>query len=147
VPLGQCAAPQARGILPHGPRLLPVGLLPGLAVGSGRRPLALGEQCWGRRCCWRRSAPAAAGGGRPRLLLFRRAKDGRLWADDFLDEADVCAEAVAVLDPAMIRLERERLYLTVANGVAVYVPVGPSPLPHCTRYGRLYLRRAVGEGR
>ena len=90
---------------------------------------------------------AAAGGGRPRLLLFRRAKDGRLWADDFLDEADVCAEAVAVLDPAMIRLERERLYLTVANGVAVYVPVGPSPLPHCTRYGRLYLRRAVGEGR
>jgi hypothetical protein len=77
----------------------------------------------------------------PRLLVFRRDHEGRLRADDFPDEADVCGRAVALVDPDVVRLERERLYVSVANGVAVYVPVGPSPLPGCIRYGRLYLRR------
>jgi hypothetical protein len=54
---------------------------------------------------------------------------------------------VARLAPALaaaVRLERGRLYVEAANGVAVYVPVGPSPRPGCRRYGRLYLRPAGG---
>jgi hypothetical protein len=47
---------------------------------------------------------------------------------------------VARLDPAVVRLERDRLFIQAANGVAVYVPVGPSARPGCLRYGRLYLR-------
>ena len=54
----------------------------------------------------------------------------------------MCPAVVARLDPAVVRLERDRLYVTAANGVAVYVPVGPSARPGCTRYGRLSLRRA-----
>ncbi len=79
----------------------------------------------------------------PRLLVFRRHADERITVDAFPDEADVCEEAVAWLDPELVRLERGRLYIHAANGDAVYVPVGPSPLPHCTRYGRLYLREKV----
>ena len=78
----------------------------------------------------------------PRGLVFRRWPDGRVTADDFPDAADVCPAVVARLDPAVVRLERERLYVTAANGVAVYVPVGTSSRPRCTRYGRLYLRLA-----
>ena len=40
----------------------------------------------------------------------------------------------------LVRQERGRLYVAVADAEATYVPVGPSPLPDCTRYGRLYLR-------
>ena len=52
------------------------------------------------------------------------------------------AAVVARLDPAVVRLERDRLSVTAANGAAVYVPVGASARPGCTRYGRLYLRLA-----
>ena len=48
------------------------------------------------------------------------------------------------LDPDVVRLERGRLSVAMANGAAVYVPVGPSPRPGCRRYGRLY-RRLPGE--
>jgi hypothetical protein len=74
-------------------------------------------------------------------LVFRRQGDGRVIADGFPDEADVCEALVARLDPQVVRLERGRLSIKVANGAAVYVPVGPSPRPGCRRYGRLYLRR------
>jgi len=47
---------------------------------------------------------------------------------------------VAALAIPAVRVERERLYVEAVNGTAVYVPVGPSPLPGCVRYGRLYLR-------
>ena len=77
----------------------------------------------------------------PRGLVFRRWPDGQITADDFPDEADVSAAVVARLDPTVVRLERDRLYVTVANGAAVYVPVGPAARPGCVRYGRLYLRR------
>ena len=76
----------------------------------------------------------------PRGLVFRRWPDGRVTADDFPDEADVCAALVARLDPGVVRLERGRLYVQAANGAAVYVPVGPASRPDCTRYGRLYRR-------
>jgi hypothetical protein len=76
----------------------------------------------------------------PRGLVFRRWPDGRVTVDGFPDEADVSAAVVARLDPAVVRLERGRLYVQAANGVAVYVPVGASPRPGCTRYGRLYRR-------
>jgi hypothetical protein len=75
-------------------------------------------------------------------LVLRRGPDGRTTAEGFPDEADVSAALVARLDPAVARLERGRLYLEVANGAAVYVSVGPSPLPGCQRYGRVYLRPA-----
>jgi hypothetical protein len=76
----------------------------------------------------------------PRGLEFSRWPDGRVTVDGFPDEADACPAVVARLDPAVVRLEHDRLYVTVANGAAVYVPVGPSPRPGCTRYGRLYRR-------
>ncbi len=79
----------------------------------------------------------------PRGLVFRRWPDGRVTADGFPEEADVCEPLVARLDPRVVRLERGRLYVEAANGAAVYVPVGPSPRPGCTRYGRLYLRPAA----
>jgi hypothetical protein len=78
------------------------------------------------------------------LLVFRRRADGRVTVDDFPDEADVCEPLVGRLDPDVVRLERGRLHVTVANGAAVYVPVGPSPWPGCTRYGRLYRRPPGG---
>jgi hypothetical protein len=77
-------------------------------------------------------------------LVFRRHPDGRVTVDDFPDEADVCEPLVGRLDPDVVRLERGRLSVTVANGAAVYVPVGPSPRRGCRRYGRLY-RRLPGE--
>jgi hypothetical protein len=49
---------------------------------------------------------------------------------------------VARLDPRVVRLERDRRSVTVANGAAVDMPVGASPRPGCTRSGRLYLRLA-----
>ena len=76
-------------------------------------------------------------------LVFRRYPGGRVTADGFPDEADVCEALVARLAPALaaaVRLERGRLYIEAANGAAVYVPVGPSPRPGCWRYGRLYRR-------
>jgi hypothetical protein len=78
----------------------------------------------------------------PPRLVFSRWPDGRVTVDGFPDEADVCATVVARLDPRVVRLERDRLYIQAANGAAVYVPVGPSTRPGCTRYGRLYLRPA-----
>ena len=75
----------------------------------------------------------------PRGLVFRRWPDGRVTADGFPDEADVSPVVVAQLDPAVVRLERDRLSIQAANGTAVYVPVGPSSRPGCVRYGRLYL--------
>jgi hypothetical protein len=63
-------------------------------------------------------------------------------ADGFPNEADVCAALLARLDHGVVRLERDRLHVAAANGAAVYVPVGPSSRPGCTRYGRLYQRRA-----
>jgi hypothetical protein len=81
--------------------------------------------------------PPAPAGGR---LVFRRSPDGRVTVDGFPEEADVCEALVARLDPRVVRLERGRLYVEAANGAAVYVPVGPSPRPGCTRYGRLYRR-------
>jgi len=78
----------------------------------------------------------------PRGLVFRRWPDGRVTADGFPDAADVCAALVARLDPTVVRLERDRLYVQAANGAAVYVLVGPSARPGCARYGRLYLRLA-----
>jgi hypothetical protein len=74
--------------------------------------------------------------------VFRRWPDGRVTADGFPDEADVCAALVARLKPAVVRLERDRLYVQTTDGAAVYVPVGPSSRPGCARYGRLYLRPA-----
>ena len=76
----------------------------------------------------------------PRRLVFARWPDGRVTVDGFPAEADVSAAVVARRDPAVVRLERDRLYIEAANGVAVYVPVGPSARPGCTRYGRLYRR-------
>jgi len=61
--------------------------------------------------------------------------------DGFPEETDVCEGLVAHWNANAVRLERGRLYVTVANGQAVYVPVGPSPLRGCARYGRLYLRQ------
>jgi hypothetical protein len=78
----------------------------------------------------------------PRRLVFARWPDGRVTVDGFPAEADVSAAVVARLDPAVVRLERDRLYIQTATGAAVYVPVGPSTRPGCTRYGRLYLRLA-----
>jgi hypothetical protein len=73
-------------------------------------------------------------------LVLRRWPDGRVTADGFPEEADVSEARVARLPPALaaaVRLERGRLYVEAANGAAVDVPVGPSPRPGCTRYGRL----------
>lgn len=77
----------------------------------------------------------------PARLVFRRRPDGRVTADGFPDEADVCEALVVRLEPDVVRLERGRLSIEVANGTAVYIPVGPSLRPGCRRYGRLYLRR------
>jgi len=82
----------------------------------------------------RRDAPV------PHLLILVRDDAGRVTAKSFPDEIDASPETVATLDTPAVRVERERLYINVANGVAVYVPVGPSPLPGCVRYGRLCLR-------
>ena len=89
---------------------------------------------------WERTRPLSPDQPAP-TLVFRRHLDGRVTADGFPDEVDVCEALVSRLDPQVVRLERGRLYLEVANGAAVYVPVGPSLRPGCRRYGRLYLRR------
>ena len=96
---------------------------------------------------WLRSDPLArlprpAATPAPQGLVFSRWPDGRVTVDGFPAEADVSAAVVARLDPAVVRLERGRLYIQSASGAAVYVPVGPSTRPGCTRYGRLYLRLA-----
>ena len=80
----------------------------------------------------------------PGLMVFRRGRDGRFVVDRFPEETDVCEAIVRQLDPRMARLERGRLYISVANGEAVYIPVGESQLRRCRRYGRLYLRLADG---
>ena len=81
----------------------------------------------------------------PGLMVFRRQSDGRLTVDGFPDETDVCAAVVTRLDPRVARIERGKLFVSVANGEAVYVPVGESALRGCRRYGRLYLRLADGS--
>ena len=77
------------------------------------------------------------------LLVFRSQPDGRVTVDTFPDEAvvdEVVVAHYAELAPGVLSLHRGRLYIHAANGEAVYVPVGPSPLRNCTRYGRLYRR-------
>ena len=76
----------------------------------------------------------------PGLNVVRRQLDGCVTVDSFPDETDVCEAAVAQLDPWVVRIERRKLHISVANGEAVYVPVGRAALRGCTRYGRLYLR-------
>ena len=102
-----------------------------------RQGRPLWPEAWGGRAEAPPPGPAPAG-----RLVLRRWPDGRMTAEGFPDQADVCAALVARLDPAVARLERGRLYLEAANGAAVYVPVGPSQRPGCTRYGRLYRRLA-----
>jgi hypothetical protein len=80
----------------------------------------------------------------PGLMVFRRRPDGHVAVDDFPDETDVCAAVVARLDPRVVRLERGKLYISMTNGEAVYVPVGESALRGCRRYGRLYVRMTDG---
>jgi hypothetical protein len=75
------------------------------------------------------------------LLVFHRRSDGSVVVEDFPVETEVCEVLLPRIDSHVVRLERGRLYVTAANGEAVYVPVGPSPRPTCMRYGRLYLRR------
>jgi hypothetical protein len=74
------------------------------------------------------------------LLVFHRRLDGSVVVEDFPAETEVCEVLVPRIDPHVVHLQRGRLYVTVANGEAVYVPIGPSPRPPCMRYGRLYLR-------
>jgi hypothetical protein len=107
-----------------------------------RQLLSPDELRWLRRDPLDRNPRPPPAPTRPRGLVFRRWPDGRVTADAFPDEADVCPALVARLDPGVVRLEGDRLYVTAANGAAVYVPVGPSSRPGCTRYGRLYLRPA-----
>ena len=73
-------------------------------------------------------------------LVLRRDSAGRVTADAFPEEIDVDEHLVSRLDPALVRLERERLYIEVANGRAVYILVGPSPWRCCWHYCRLYAR-------
>jgi hypothetical protein len=78
-------------------------------------------------------------------LVSRRSPDGRVTVDGFPEEADVCEPLVARLAPALaavVRLERGRLSVEAADGVAVYAPVGASPRPGCRRSGRLSRRLA-----
>jgi hypothetical protein len=104
----------------------------------GWQPLTPEELRWLRSDpLARRPRPAP-----PRGPVFARWPDGRVTVDALPDEADACPAVVARLDPAVVRLERDRLYVIVANGAAVDVPVGASTRPGCTRSGRLYLRPA-----
>ena len=64
----------------------------------------------------------------PSTLVLRRGRDGRLRADSFPETIDVDEALAARRDPRVVRLERGRLYVTAANGQAVYVLVGESPL-------------------
>jgi hypothetical protein len=105
-----------------------------------RQILTPDELRWLRRVPLDRNPPPRSAPPASRGLVFCRWPDGRVTADGFPAEADVCAAVVARLDPRVVRLERDRLYVQAANGVAVYVPVGPSSRPGCTRYGRLYRR-------
>jgi hypothetical protein len=108
-----------------------------------RQSLSPEELQWLRRVPLDRNLRPPQPPPAPRGLVLRRWPDGRVTADGFPEEADVCEAFVARLPPALaaaVRLERGRLYVEAANGAAVYVPVGPSSRPGCTRYGRLYLR-------
>jgi hypothetical protein len=107
---------------------------------ADRQSLSPEELQWLRRIPLDRNPPPRP--APPQRRVFARWPDGRVTVDGFPAEADVCAAVVARLDPRVVRLERDRLYVTAANGAAVYVPVGPSARPGCTRYGRLYLRLA-----
>jgi hypothetical protein len=81
-------------------------------------------------------------------LIFRCHADGRVTVDEFPEETDIheaLVQHVARIAPELLWLHRERLYVQAANGEAVYVPVGPSRVPGCTRYGRLYRRLPDGE--
>ena len=91
------------------------------------------------------------GGGRwvlaARTLVLVRCSDG--WTTDggrFPDEIDVSEDLVRRLQLPCVRLERGRLYVSAANGEAVYVPIAPAAEASeagpqgSVRYGRLYLR-------
>ena len=62
--------------------------------------------------------------------------------DEFPEEVDIGSVAGAPHDLA--RIERGRLYITAANGEAVYVPLGPSLRGHGIHFGRLYQRLTEG---
>ena len=109
-----------------------------------RQALSPDELRWLRRGPVARSLHPTPPQPPPRGLGFRRWPAGRVTADGFPDAADVCPAVVARLDPSVLRLERDRLSITAANGAAVYVPVGPAARPGCTRYGRRYVRLAAG---
>ena len=78
----------------------------------------------------------------PGLLVSRRRHDGRLTVDEFPEEVDI--GSIAGAPPGLARIERGRLYISAANGEAVYVPLGPSLRGRGTRYGRLYQRMGSG---
>lgn len=73
------------------------------------------------------------------LVLVRRS-DGWRCDGGFPDEIAVMESLVDRLNLPAVRLERGRLHVSAANGDAVYVPLGDSPIEGCVRYGRLYLR-------
>ena len=83
------------------------------------------------------------------LVLVRRDAGWVSEGGRFPEEIDVSEDLVRRIDLPCVRLERGRLYVSAANGEAVYVPVAPVPrggkadevqAPGCVRYGRLYLR-------
>src|SRR5215218_9652200 len=96
---------------------------------AGRQILSPEELRWLRRVPLDQNPRPPPAPPAPRGLVFRRWPDGRVTADGFPDEADVCPALVARLDPGVVRLERDRLYVQAANGAAVYVPVGASSRP------------------
>ena len=77
------------------------------------------------------------------LIVFQCHVDGRVTVDGFPDETvinETIAARYAALAPGMLYFRGERLYIHASSGEAVYVPVGPSHVRLCTRYGRLYRR-------
>jgi hypothetical protein len=90
------------------------------------------------------------------LLVFRRWPDGTAAVDDFPETTDVREALVPHLDARAVRLERGRLYVTAANGYAVYMPVGPCGLasgawltrgrPKCPADDPTHLHRRSTDG-
>ncbi|MGH2369962.1 MAG: hypothetical protein ACRDI2_17420 [Chloroflexota bacterium] len=130
------------------------------ATGAHRRPARRHPAGRDRRRAPRRFTLAFLPGAPPRfladasradregvlaLIVFRRHDDGRVTVADFPEEADVCADVVASLEPAVARLERGRRSRRAANGEAVSVPVGPSPWPPVCARGTAEMAAKVGN--
>ena len=85
------------------------------------------------------------------LVLLRAAEGWVTGGRGFREEIDVSEDLVRRVTLPCVRLERGRLYVSAANGEAVYVPLGPAAPsvpreagpPGRVRYGRLYLRRSA----